>query len=432
MSDRRELPFRPRRRADGVRGSPVPRLARAGAAHRRRIAVHRRGGGDRRCRRLADLPRLVVPAAGRRLLARRRRDRRAGMEPPLGRLAGGRACGDRLLRARHPARRPVAPRQSSRIPARARRSSVSARCSRGRTSSRSICPSARTATFWCPRSSCSWWAPARACSLSWRATARVRAPYRWRSRWSRSGCSSAARLSSAPLDPRPASCLSAPVETALGIAACLRACCGWRGAAVTSGCGRCSVPRHPAAFASRGGRRGPTSVAPRSERGMVAVAVIAPRWSCLTPRGARIATCCARASDPSSLSSSAVSPLAAVPVAVRRRAGRRRAVHGVLRGALPERVRLATLDSYDGEIYRSGGAGALDQARFVRVPSTLDAGTGRPVEARITIEELDGIWMPTVGQLESVDFSGDRAARSPIGSTTARLRRPACRPRAAA
>ena len=93
----------------------------ARAAHRRRIAVLRRGGGDRRCRRVADLPRLVVPAAGRRLLARGRRDRRAGMEPPLGRLAGGRACGDRLLRARHPARRPVAPRQSSRIPPRARR-----------------------------------------------------------------------------------------------------------------------------------------------------------------------------------------------------------------------------------------------------------------------------------------------------------------------
>ena len=51
-------------------------------------------------------------------------------------------------------------------------------------------------------------------------------------------------------------------------------------------------------------------------------------------------------------------------------------------GALPDRVRLATLDSYDGEIYRSGGTGALDQARFVRVPSTLDAGSGRAVDAR--------------------------------------------------
>jgi hypothetical protein len=79
-------------------------------------------------------------------------------------------------------------------------------------------------------------------------------------------------------------------------------------------------------------------------------------------------------------------------------------------GALPERVRLATLDSYDGEIFRSGGTAALDDARFVRVPSVLDAGTGRPVDVQVEIGELDGIWMPTAGMLASVDFAGPRAA----------------------
>ncbi len=79
-------------------------------------------------------------------------------------------------------------------------------------------------------------------------------------------------------------------------------------------------------------------------------------------------------------------------------------------GALPERVRLATLDSYDGQLFRSGGTGALDQARFVRVPSVRDAGAGRPVDVQVEIGGLDGIWMPTAGTLASVEFAGPRAA----------------------
>lgn len=77
---------------------------------------------------------------------------------------------------------------------------------------------------------------------------------------------------------------------------------------------------------------------------------------------------------------------------------------------LPSRLRLATLDAYDGEVFRSGGEGAVDAGRFVRVPSVLDAGDGAPVEARVSIEELDGIWMPTAGRLSEVRFDGDRAA----------------------
>lgn len=77
---------------------------------------------------------------------------------------------------------------------------------------------------------------------------------------------------------------------------------------------------------------------------------------------------------------------------------------------LPERVRLATLDAYDGEVYRSGGTDALDQARFVRVPSVRDAGDGRVVGVQVEIEQLDGIWMPTAGELSSVEFTGSRAA----------------------
>ena len=79
-------------------------------------------------------------------------------------------------------------------------------------------------------------------------------------------------------------------------------------------------------------------------------------------------------------------------------------------GALPERIRLATLDAYDGEVYRCGGEGAVDAGRFVRVPAALDAGEGEPVEARDRDRRLDGIWMPTAGRLSAVEFAGDRAA----------------------
>lgn len=78
-------------------------------------------------------------------------------------------------------------------------------------------------------------------------------------------------------------------------------------------------------------------------------------------------------------------------------------------GVLPERVRLATLDSYDGELYRTAGAGA--SSPFVRVPATRDAGEGTPSQTRIEIGELDGIWMPSIGRLVSAEFEGPRAAQ---------------------
>ena len=78
-------------------------------------------------------------------------------------------------------------------------------------------------------------------------------------------------------------------------------------------------------------------------------------------------------------------------------------------GVRPQRIRLATLDAYDGEVFRAGG-GTVDGSRFVRVPAALDAGEGAPVDVTITIEGLDGIWMPTAGRLASVRFAGARAA----------------------
>ena len=80
-------------------------------------------------------------------------------------------------------------------------------------------------------------------------------------------------------------------------------------------------------------------------------------------------------------------------------------------GPAPERIRIATLTSYDGELFRAlDVASSTADARFTRVPSRLSAAPGDPIGARITIEGLRGIWMPTAGALTQVDFDGADAA----------------------
>ena len=46
----------------------------------------------------------------------------------------------------------------------------------------------------------------------------------------------------------------------------------------------------------------------------------------------------------------------------------------------------------------------------MRVPSARDGGTGTPLDMRVEIQQLDGIWMPTAGNLSSIEFDGPRAA----------------------
>ena len=191
-----------------------------------------------------------------------------------------------------------------------------------------------------------------------------------------------------------------------------------RGGRTTSASARSSGPRHPAA--SRVSRR--PSAADRRRTalgaGMIAVALVvvggarprsrpAARERDVLRYGGRSRHRPGRGGQPA----------LGVPRPVRRRARRRRALHGrARRVTCPERVRLATLDSYDGEVYRSGGSDSQEAGRFVRVPAALEPGAGTPVEAEITIEGLGGIWMPTAGRLASVDV---RAApgrrRSPTG-----------------
>ena len=80
------------------------------------------------------------------------------------------------------------------------------------------------------------------------------------------------------------------------------------------------------------------------------------------------------------------------------------------RGSHATRVRLATLSYYDGESFRAvDPRGEVDAGRYLRVPARLNAGAGAPVTAHIRIGQLTGIWLPTLGRVQSIDFGGTRS-----------------------
>ncbi|GLI25962.1 cysteine protease [Agromyces rhizosphaerae] len=91
----------------------------------------------------------------------------------------------------------------------------------------------------------------------------------------------------------------------------------------------------------------------------------------------------------------------------------------VVRGLPPgERLRLAVLDTWDGIVFSVGGPdGAEASGSFTRLPYRLDqdapAGGMREVDVRIL--GYEGVWLPGVGRIESIAFSGERA--EPLGAT---------------
>lgn len=75
-------------------------------------------------------------------------------------------------------------------------------------------------------------------------------------------------------------------------------------------------------------------------------------------------------------------------------------------------VRIATLDTYDGVVFRVGGSdGASGSGTFQRVPTNVDVRgvRGETVRVGVTVDGYRGVWLPTVGDLERVTFSGRRA-----------------------
>jgi len=78
-------------------------------------------------------------------------------------------------------------------------------------------------------------------------------------------------------------------------------------------------------------------------------------------------------------------------------------------GPVPERVRLAVLTDFDGQVFSAGAPGAATQ--FRRVPSVLNAGNGEPTQVRIEgyrLDEFSSLWLPIVGTPERIAFDGPR------------------------
>ncbi len=77
------------------------------------------------------------------------------------------------------------------------------------------------------------------------------------------------------------------------------------------------------------------------------------------------------------------------------------------------RIRIATLDTYDGIVYSVGSAAeSSDSGSFTRVPSTFDQTgvVGKRVSLHVTIGDYSGVWVPTIGKFENIDFTGGTGA----------------------
>ena len=75
-------------------------------------------------------------------------------------------------------------------------------------------------------------------------------------------------------------------------------------------------------------------------------------------------------------------------------------------------LRMAVMDTYDGMVYNVGQASGA--SRYDRVgPDLGDRGrsvtTGQEVDVTVNVDNYTGVWVPTVSQLEEVDFVGERA-----------------------
>ena len=77
-----------------------------------------------------------------------------------------------------------------------------------------------------------------------------------------------------------------------------------------------------------------------------------------------------------------------------------------------ERLRLATLSSYDGVVFSVADTTQQSATRsFALVPSRIDrsASPGRRVTVEVAVKGYADVWLPTVGALLSVDFPGRSA-----------------------
>jgi hypothetical protein len=85
-------------------------------------------------------------------------------------------------------------------------------------------------------------------------------------------------------------------------------------------------------------------------------------------------------------------------------------VNGLPRGG---RIRIATLDTYDGIVYAVGSDLVTSESgSFTRVPDRFDQTgiQGKEVSMTVRVAGYSGVWLPTVGQFESIEFKGSDAS----------------------
>lgn len=82
-------------------------------------------------------------------------------------------------------------------------------------------------------------------------------------------------------------------------------------------------------------------------------------------------------------------------------------VEGLPDGA---RLRLATLDTYDGVVWRVSGRGPDGGGRYVHVEGPTGDVAGAPTTpVTVEVDGYSGVWLPTVGQTAQAQFAGPDA-----------------------
>ncbi|MBF4562746.1 transglutaminase domain-containing protein [Microbacterium sp. VKM Ac-2870] len=75
------------------------------------------------------------------------------------------------------------------------------------------------------------------------------------------------------------------------------------------------------------------------------------------------------------------------------------------------RVRLATMDTYDGIVYNVSDDGAGSSSAFTPIRSNMSpTATGTDSTVRVEIGDLSGVWVPDVGAARDFTFDGPRAS----------------------
>ncbi|MGN6695301.1 MAG: hypothetical protein ACTHN0_14085, partial [Aquihabitans sp.] len=74
------------------------------------------------------------------------------------------------------------------------------------------------------------------------------------------------------------------------------------------------------------------------------------------------------------------------------------------------RIRVATMDSYNGVVWIVSEGSASGSGRFERVGQRiLPVPEGKKADVDVEVDGYEGVWVPSVGATSSVDFSGPKA-----------------------